>query len=64
MTAKPFDRITACLDMAGCPNRCKHCWLGHTANGSLGKDDLRFVAREFRPFTEKLEVASWYREPD
>ena len=23
-----FNRITACLDMFGCPNRCKHCWIG------------------------------------
>lgn len=59
-----FAKITACLDMAGCPNRCRHCWLGCTPNGHLGSDDLRFVASAFRPFTDCLEVASWYREPD
>ncbi|MDR0916341.1 MAG: radical SAM protein [Oscillospiraceae bacterium] len=56
--------ITACLDMAGCPNRCRHCWLGATPNGSLTPDDLQFVAAEFRPFAENLEIFSWYREPD
>ena len=20
------------FDVAGCPNRCRHCWLGHTPN--------------------------------
>lgn len=64
MTTNKFDKIIACLDMAGCPNRCKHCWLGVTANGNLSDEDLLFVANQFRPFTEKLEVASWYREPD
>ena len=61
---KNFSKITACLDMAGCPNRCRHCWLGCTPNGWLNSDDLRFVADAFRPFTDCLEVASWYREPD
>jgi len=50
--------------MAGCPNRCRHCWLGCTPNGRLTVADLRFVAAAFRPFTDCLEVASWYREPD
>ena len=61
---KKFKKITACLDMAGCPNRCRHCWLGCTPNGRLTADDLRFVAAAFRPFTDCLEIASWYREPD
>lgn len=59
-----FKRITVCLDMAGCPNRCKHCWLGVTKNGRLQLRDLEFVAESFRPYTEMLEVYSWYREPD
>lgn len=36
-----FEKITACLDMAGCPNRCRHYWLGNTPNGCLTTDDLR-----------------------
>ncbi len=50
--------------MAGCPNRCKHCWLGHFPNGNLSEADLRFVAEQFRPFTSCLIVEDWYREPD
>jgi len=64
MTMEKFESITVCLDMAGCPNRCRHCWLGCTPNGRLTAEDLRFVAEAFRPFTDCLEVASWYREPD
>lgn len=59
-----FTKIIACLDMAGCPNRCKHCWLGSTPNGNMPLSELAFVAEQFRPFTEYLEVFDWYREPD
>lgn len=59
-----FEKITACLDMYGCPNRCKHCWLGVTPNGKLSIDDLRFVSNEFRPYTGNLEIADRYREED
>ena len=50
--------------MYGCPNRCKHCWLGVTPNGNLSIDDLKFVAEQFRPFTDNLEVSDRYREED
>jgi len=59
-----FEKITVAFDMYGCPNRCKHCWLGNTANGNLTVDDLRFVAGQFRPFTDNLEVCDRYREED
>lgn len=59
-----FPRITIALDMAGCPNRCKHCWLGHSPNGHLTPDDLTRAAALFRPFAEKLTVYDWSREPD
>ncbi len=59
-----FDLLTVCVDMHGCPNRCKHCWLGHQKNGSLKAEDLIFAAESFRPFAEKLVMYDWYREPD
>lgn len=59
-----FEKIIIALDMLGCPNRCKHCWLSHTPNGHMNKDDLRFAADQFRPFTKSLTVDDWYREPD
>ena len=59
-----FSNITVCLDMFGCPNRCKHCWVGHAPNARLTAADLQFVAESFRPFAEELTVYDWYREPD
>ena len=59
-----FQKITVCLDMYGCPNRCRHCWLGVTPNGNLKVGDLTDVARAFRPFTGNLEVVDRYREED
>jgi MoaA/NifB/PqqE/SkfB family radical SAM enzyme len=59
-----MNKLTLALDMAGCPNRCKHCWIGISPNGHLKKEDLYYIAREFRKITNNLEVYSWYREPD
>lgn len=59
-----FDSITLCLDMCGCPNRCRHCWVGHSPNGALTDADLEWTAAQFRPFAKKLIVYDWYREPD
>ena len=65
--------IGLALDMRGCPNRCRHCYLGCPPNGNLTEDDLRWAAAQFReyvkpgegrPFIERLTVSSCYREPD
>jgi hypothetical protein len=66
-------QITVALDMAGCPNRCRHCWLGHTPNRRLSEQTLRQTVAQFRayrrlgqqePYFQQLCVATWYREPD
>ncbi|MBE6614241.1 MAG: radical SAM protein [Ruminococcaceae bacterium] len=59
-----FRHLTVCLDMHGCPNRCRHCWLGHTPNGRMPTTALHDAAAAFRPFTDSLEIDYWYREPD
>lgn len=59
-----FMEITVCLDMYGCPNRCKHCWLGATPNGNMPVSELEDTARQFRPYTDCLQIYDWYREPD
>lgn len=59
-----FKEITVCLDMYGCPNRCRHCWLGVTPNGNMAVSEIEFTAEQFRPFTECLRMDHWYREPD
>ncbi len=59
--------------MHGCPNRCRHCWLGKATSKHMTEDDLRWAAAQFRsyvrkgedrPFIHKLHVDSWFREPD
>ena len=66
-------QIAVALDMAGCPNRCRHCWLGNPRNQRVPEETLREIVRQFRtwkqpgaktPFFERLSVATWYREPD
>jgi len=68
-----FPQIAVALDMAGCPNRCRHCWLGHSPNRRMSEETLREVVHQFRvwkrpgasaSFFERLSVATWYREPD
>ena len=59
-----FQHITVCLDMRGCPNRCRHCWIGHAPNARLPKEALIALAEAFRPFAQSLTVYDWYREPD
>lgn len=65
--------IAVALDMHGCPNRCRHCYLGYGSDTKMSAQDLRWVAQLFRnyvrsgetvPFIGKLTVSSWFREPD
>lgn len=33
--------IGIAMDVHGCPNRCRHCYIGPLPGGSLSEDDLR-----------------------
>lgn len=61
---KKFKKLTLCLDMFGCPNRCKHCWVGHSPNGNMTVDDFKQIAEQFKPYAREVEMFDWYREPD
>ncbi len=57
--------------MRGCPNKCRHCYLGYGTNRVLLEDDLGWVARQFRDYletgdtaVESLSISSYFREPD
>jgi len=65
--------IGVAVDLAGCPNRCRHCYLGVPPNPRLSPDVLREVAGAFWawtrpgksvPYFDQVYVESWYREPD
>jgi len=66
-------QVGVALDMHGCPNRCRHCWLGQAAGKRMSEDDLRWIVAQFRGFTRagedrplwsQVRVSSWVREPD
>lgn len=56
--------LTLAVDMCGCPNRCKHCWLGHMPNGQMDKNSDVWIVDFFRPYFNKITYYSWLREPD
>lgn len=59
------------VDMAGCPNRCRHCWLGSHCNGNISVSEFRNIVEQFRNWRDEngnaikeLGFFSWWREPD
>ena len=66
-----LNNLGVMVDMAGCPNRCRHCWLGGHKNGSMTKEDFRSIAEQFKNWRDEngtrisgLGFWSWWREPD
>lgn len=51
-------------DMYGCPNRCKHCWLGHMPNRKMESGSDEWIVDYFKPYFERISFHSWLREPD
>jgi hypothetical protein len=71
----PDEDIGLAFDMHGCPNRCRHCYLGipSPAAGRMTEDDVRWAVEQFRafrrpgkslPLWRKLRVSTSVREPD
>lgn len=57
-------RVNLVVDMKGCPNHCRHCWLGDLPNRTLTDSDAEWIASLFRPYFKDLTFYSWLREPD
>ena len=60
-----FNEITVCLDMYGCPNRCKHCWLGTTPNGNMSVEQILQTINQkvyWQPYRYGIPLISqvWY----
>lgn len=73
MPAIRGDELGVAVDLKGCPNRCRHCYLGDPSGGNLSAGDLRWAVGRFREFVlskgnptpiRQLAVASWWHEPD
>lgn len=56
--------LSLAVDMYGCPNRCRHCWLGHMPNRQMGEDEDTWIVDYFTPVFHKIAYYSWLREPD
>ena len=59
------------MDMYGCPNRCRHCWIRHDRNADTPVGEFIWLAEQFKnyerdgkTFFEELILNTWYREPD
>ena len=44
------NNLTILADMYGCPNRCKHCWLGHMPNKKMPDDSDELIVNYFKPY--------------
>lgn len=67
MVKLTHDTIALTFDMHGCPNRCRHCWLGEATRDRLSEQDVRWGVERFREYLDEsrqLSVSSWIREPD
>lgn len=57
-------KLSLVVDMYGCPNRCKHCWLGHMPNYKMNEEDDIKIIEYFKPYFDEISYYSWLREPD
>jgi len=52
------------VDMYGCPNRCRHCWLGRIPDRIMEKDADTWLINYFKQDFSSIVFYSWLREPD
>lgn len=71
MTIFDMSYLGVTIDMAGCPNRCRHCWLGNKKNGHMSVKEFKDIAAQFKNWRDENGVGiaemsffSWWREPD
>jgi len=65
--------VGVAFDLAGCPNRCRHCYLGIAPNREGRRAFLQELASAFwswkpsgdaEPYFAQVDIGSFYREPD
>ena len=47
-----MKELSLVVDMYGCPNRCKHCWLGHMPNRKMADNTDELLIEYFKPYFE------------
>lgn len=56
--------LSLVVDMYGCPNRCRHCWIGHMPNKEMEANADIWLVNYFKPYFQSIAYYSWLREPD
>jgi len=51
--SKILDNLGVMVDMAGCPNSCRHCWLGLQKNGKISTNEFRDIAKQFKNYRDQ-----------
>ena len=64
MPSLPADWVGVAVDIHGCPNRCRHCYLGAPPAPGLREERLREIVAEFRVAGRPLRVSAHIWEPD
>lgn len=59
-----MKNLVLCVDMYGCPNQCKHCWLGHIPHSRMEDGADEKIMEYFKPYFDRITFYSWLREPD
>lgn len=57
-------QLILAADMYGCPNRCRHCWIGHMPNNKMDENADIWIVNYFKPYFDRITYYSWLREPD
>ena len=66
-----MEKLGVSVDMAGCPNNCRHCWLGKQVDGNISVCEFRDITMQFKDWKDEngksianLGFSTWHREPD
>lgn len=59
-----MKKLNLCVDLYGCPNRCKHCWLGQPKHVKMEDHADTDIVDFFKPYFDRIAFYSWFREPD
>ena len=44
--------VYPCMEVAGCPTICRHCWAQGTGYGMMPRSDIRWVLEEAHRFCD------------
>ena len=48
--------LSLVVDMYGCTNRCKHCWITPMPNGHMKDEEAEALVNYFKPYFTIVQV--------